>query len=180
MEWHALTYDQKRPNSDKLFVLWNGDNFVIPCTPTSVAEVNTNLSNIQENFDELKDLIKETIEMLPKSDIKTSFKDVQKMINNCSELVKSCNTSTGWADLILPKLPSVESAGLLLVSRIPTRRQPNLKKSRVLPLVFHHQKLKFMKKLKRVVRLRPSPSLLYLLRNLVLWRTINVHVVNSL
>ena len=51
MEWHALTSDQKKPNSDKLFVLWNGDNFVIPCTLRSVAEVNTNLSNIQENFD---------------------------------------------------------------------------------------------------------------------------------
>ena len=178
MEWHALTSDQKKPNSDKLFVLWNGDNFVIPCSPRSVTEVNTNLSNIQENFDELKDLIKETIKMLPKSDIKTSFKDVQKMINNCSELVKSCNTSTGWADLTLPKLPSVESAASVLVSRIPTRRQPNPEK--VLPLVFHHQKLKFMKRLKRVVRLRPSPSLLHLLRNLVLWRTINVHVVNSL
>ena len=128
MEWHALTSDQKKPNSDKIFVLWYGDNFVIPCTPRSVAEVNTNLSNIQENFDELKDLIKETIEMLPKSDIKTSFKDVQKMINNCSELVKSCNTSTGWADLTLPKLPSVESAGSVPVSRIPTRRQPNPEK----------------------------------------------------
>ena len=51
MEWHALSSDQKKPNSDKLFVLWNGDNFVIPCTPTPIAEVNTNISNIQENFD---------------------------------------------------------------------------------------------------------------------------------
>ena len=82
MEWHALSSE---PNSDKLFVLWHGDNFVIPCTPTPVAEVNTNISNIQENFDEVKDLIKETIEMLPKSYIKKSLKDVQKMIESSSD-----------------------------------------------------------------------------------------------
>ena len=34
MEWHALSSDKKKPNSGKLFVLWNGDDFVIPCTPT--------------------------------------------------------------------------------------------------------------------------------------------------
>ena len=70
MEWHAVSSDKKIPNSDKLFVLWNGDKYVIPVTPTPVAELNTNISNIEENFDEVKDLIKETIEMLPKSNIK--------------------------------------------------------------------------------------------------------------
>ena len=122
MEWHALSSDQKIPNCDKLFVLWNGHNFVIPCTPTPVAEVNTNTSNIQANFDEVKDLIKETIEMLPKSSIKKAFKDVQKMNENSSDLLKSCKTATGWADLSLPKLSSVESGGSSAVSRIPTRR----------------------------------------------------------
>ena len=72
MEWHAVSSDQKIPNSDKLFVLWNGYKFVIPVTPTPVAELNTNISNIEENFDEVKDLIKETIEMLPKSSYKLS------------------------------------------------------------------------------------------------------------
>ena len=128
MEWHALSSDQKKPNSDKLFVLWNGDNFVMPCTPTPVAEVNTNISNIEENFDEVKDLIKETIEMLPKSNIKKAFKDVQKMIESSSDLLKSCKTATGWADYSLPKLSSVESGGSSAVSRIPTRRQPNPEK----------------------------------------------------
>ena len=80
MEWHAVSSDQKRSNSDKLFVLWNGNKFVIPVTPTPVAELNTNLSNIEANFDEVKDLIKETIEMLPKSNIKKAFKDVQKWL----------------------------------------------------------------------------------------------------
>ena len=37
MEWHALISDQKKPNSDKLFVLWNGDKFVIPVTVIPVA-----------------------------------------------------------------------------------------------------------------------------------------------
>ena len=66
MEWYAVSSNQKKANSDKLFVLLNGDKFVIPVTPTPVAELNTNLSNIEENFDEVKDLIKETINMLPK------------------------------------------------------------------------------------------------------------------
>ena len=92
MEWHALSSDKKKPNSDKLFVLWNG---VIPCTPTSVAELNTNISNIEENFDEVKDLVKETIEMLPKSNIKKTFKDVQKIIESSSDLLKSCKTALG-------------------------------------------------------------------------------------
>ena len=70
MEWHAVSFDKKKSNSDKLFVLWNGDKFVIPVTPTHVAELNTNLSNIEQNFDEVKDLNKETIEMLPNSNIK--------------------------------------------------------------------------------------------------------------
>ena len=94
----------------------------------TVAELNTNISNIEENFDEVKDLIKETIEMLPKSNIKKTFKDVQKMIESSSDLLKSCKTATGWADLSLLKLSSVESGGSSVVSRIPTRRQPNPEK----------------------------------------------------
>ena len=180
MEWHALSSDQKKPNSNKLFVLWNGDNLVIPCTPTSVAEVNTNISNIQENFDEVKDLIKETIEMLPKSYIKKSFKDVQKMIESSSDLLKSCNTATGWADLSLPKLCSVESGGSSAVSRIPTRRQPNPEKVKSFTISVPPSEVEVQEEPEEVVRLRPSPSLLHLLRNLVPWRTINVHVGNSL
>ena len=76
----------------------------------------------------MKDLIKETIEMLPKSNIKKGFKDVQKMIESSSDLLKSCKTATGWADLSLPKLSSVESGGSSVVSRICTRRQPNPEK----------------------------------------------------
>ena len=76
----------------------------------------------------MKDLIKETIEMLPKSNSKKAFKDVQKMIESSSDLLKSCKTATGWADLSLPKLSSVESGGSSAVSRIPTMRQPNPEK----------------------------------------------------
>ena len=125
MEWHGVSSDQKIPNSDKLFVLWNGDKFVIPVTPTPIAELNTNLSNIEEEFDEVKDLIKETIEMLPNSNIKIAFKEVQKMVESSLNLLNSCKSATGWADMSLPKLSSVESAGSIAASRIPTWRQPN-------------------------------------------------------
>ena len=62
--------------------------------------------------------------MLPKSNIKKAFKDVQKMIESSSDLLQSCKTATGWENLSLPKLSSVESGGSSAVSRIPTRRQP--------------------------------------------------------
>ena len=128
MEWHAVSSGQKIPNSHKLFVLWNGDKFVIPVTPTPVAELNTNLGNIEENFDKVKDLIKETIEMLPKSNIRKAFKEVQKMVESSSNLLNSCKSATGWADMSLPKLSSVDSAASIAASRIPSRRQPNPEK----------------------------------------------------
>ena len=37
-EWHTVSTDQKKSNSDKLFVLWNRDNSVIPVTLTPVAK----------------------------------------------------------------------------------------------------------------------------------------------
>ena len=66
--------------------------------------------------------------MLQKSNIKKAFKDVQKVIESSLDLLKSFKTATGWADLSLPKLSSVESGGSSAVSRIPTRRQPNPEK----------------------------------------------------
>ena len=67
--------------------------------------------------------------MLPKSNIKKAFKEVQKMVEHSSNLLNSCKSSTGWADLSLPKLSSVESAGSIAASRIPTRKQPEKVKS---------------------------------------------------
>ena len=50
MGWHAVCSDPKIPNSDKLFVPWNGDKFVIPVTPTPVAELNTNLKTLKKTL----------------------------------------------------------------------------------------------------------------------------------
>ena len=66
--------------------------------------------------------------MLPKSNIKKAFKEVQKMVESSSNLLNSCKSVTGWADMSLPKFSSVESAGSFAASRIPTRRQPNPEK----------------------------------------------------
>ena len=172
MEWHAVSTDQKKSNSDKLFVLLNGENFVIPVKPTPVAELNTNLSNIEENFDKVKDLIKETMDMLPKSKIKKAFREVQKIVESSTNLLNSCGSSTGWADLSLPKLSAVDSAGPIATSRIPTRRQPE--KVKVSPQVFHHRKVRLRKNQLRVVS--PSPSLLHSLKNPQAWKRTNVHV----
>ena len=116
MEWHAVSSDQKKANSEKKFVLWNGDKFVISLTPTPVAELNTNISNIEENFDEVKDLIKETIDMLPKSKIKKAFREVQRMVESSTDLLNSCKSSTGWACLLYTS-PSPRDATL---SRMPS------------------------------------------------------------
>ena len=67
--------------------------------------------------------------MLPKSNIKKVFKEVQKMVESSSNLLNSCKSFTGLADLSLPRLSSVESAGSIAKSRIPTRRQPEKVKS---------------------------------------------------
>ena len=66
--------------------------------------------------------------MLPKSNIKKAFKEVQKMVESSSNLLNSCKSATGWADMSLPKFSSVESASSIAASRIPTRRQPNPEK----------------------------------------------------
>ena len=64
-------------------------------------------------------MIKETNDILPKSKIKKVFRDVE----SSSDLVNSCKSSTGWADLSLHELCQV-SAGSIAASRIPTGRQP--------------------------------------------------------
>ena len=51
------------------------------------------------------------------------------MVESSSILLNSCKSSTGWVDLSLPKLSSVEFAGSIAASRIPTRKQPEKVKS---------------------------------------------------
>ena len=50
------------------------------------------------------------------------------MVESSSNLLNSCKSATGWADMSLPKFFSVEFAGSIAASRIPTRRQPNPEK----------------------------------------------------
>ena len=50
------------------------------------------------------------------------------MVESSSNLLNSCKSATGQPDMSLPKFSSVESAGSIAASRIPTRRQPNPEK----------------------------------------------------
>ena len=59
IEWHAVSSDKQKSAGDKLFCVWNGDNYCIPAIPTPIAKLNTNLSNVEENIDGAKDLINE-------------------------------------------------------------------------------------------------------------------------
>ena len=92
IEWHAVSSDKQKSAGDKLFCVWNGDTYCIPTIPTPIAELNTNLSNVEENTDEAKDLINEIKEMLPKSKIKDAVIEIEKQIKFAGELLATFNT----------------------------------------------------------------------------------------
>ena len=123
IEWHAVSSDKQKSAGDKLFCVWNGDNYCIPAIPTPMAELNTNLSNVEENIDEAKDLINEIKEMLPKSKIKDAVIEIEKQIKFAGELWTTFNMATGGANLGA-KLSQIESGGPSTLSRLPTRRHP--------------------------------------------------------
>ena len=123
IEWHAVSSDKQKSAGDKLFCVWNGDNYCIPSIPTPIAELNTNLSNVEENIDEAKDLINEIKEMLPKSKIKDAVIEIEKQIKFAGELLATFNMATGGAHLGA-KLSQIESGGPSRLSRLPTRRPP--------------------------------------------------------
>ena len=123
IEWHAVSSDKQKSAGDKLFCVWNGDNYCIPTIPTPIAELNTNLSNVEENIDEAKDLINEIKEMLPKSKIKDAVIEIEKQIKFAGELLATFNMATGGAHLGA-KLSQIESGGPSTLSRLPTRRPP--------------------------------------------------------
>ena len=86
IEWHAVLFDKQKSAADKLFCVWNGNNYCVPAIPTPIAELNTNLSNVEESIDEAKDLINEIKEMLPKSKIKYTVIEIEKQIKFSGEL----------------------------------------------------------------------------------------------
>ena len=69
LKWHAVSSDKQKSPGDKVFCVWNGDNFCVPTipTPTPTAELNTNISNVEDNIDEAEDLITEIKDMIPKT-----------------------------------------------------------------------------------------------------------------
>ena len=99
------------------------DNYCIPAIPTPIAELNTKLSNVEENIDEAKDLINEIKEMLPKSKIRDAVIEIEKQIKVAGELLATFNMATGGANLGA-KLSQIESGGPSTLSRLPTRRPP--------------------------------------------------------
>ena len=123
IEWHAVSSDKQKSAGDKLFCVWNGDNYCIPTIPTPIAELNTNLSNVEKNTDEAKDLINEIKEMLPKTKIKDAVIEIEKQIKFAGELLATFNTATGGANFGA-KLSQIESGGPSALSRLPTRRPP--------------------------------------------------------
>ena len=111
IEWHAISSDKQKSAGDKLFYVWNGNNYCVPTVLTPIAELNTNLSNVEENIDEAKDLINEIKEMLPKSKIKDAVIEIKKQIKFAGELLATFNMATGGTNLGA-KLSQIESGGL--------------------------------------------------------------------
>ena len=110
---------QKSPG-DKVFCVWNGDNYCVPSIPTPIADLNTNLSNVEDNIDEAKDLIKD---MIPKSKIKDAVIEIEKQMKFSGELLATFNMATGGAHPGA-KFSQIESGGPSTLSRLPTRRPP--------------------------------------------------------
>ena len=122
IEWHAVSSDKQKSPGDKLFCVWNGDNYYVPAIPTPIADLNANLSNVEDNTDEAKDLINE-IKDIPKSKIKDAVIEMEKQISFAGELLATFNTATGGAHLGA-KFSQIESGGPSALSRLPTRRPP--------------------------------------------------------
>ena len=85
IEWHAVLSDKQKSPGDKIFCVWNGDRYCVPIIPTPIADLNTNLCNVQENIDEAKDLINEIMEMLPKCKIKDAVIEMEEQIKFSGE-----------------------------------------------------------------------------------------------
>ena len=99
IEWHAVSSDKQKSAGDNLFCVWNSDNYCILAIPTPIAELNTNLGNVEENTDEAKDLINEIKEMLPTSKIKGAVLEIEKQIKFAGELLATFSMATGGANL---------------------------------------------------------------------------------
>ena len=88
--------------------------------------MNTNLSNVEDNTDEAKDVINEIKDMIPKSKIKDAVIEMEKQISFAGELLATFNMATGGACLGA-KFSQIESGGPCMLSRLPTRRPPSEK-----------------------------------------------------
>ena len=126
LEWHAVAPDKQKSVNDKIFCVWNCDSMCIPALPTPVAELNTNISNVEENIDEALQLLQETKAMVPKSKLKEGILEVEKQIKPSGDLITIFRMATGGANLSA-KMSFVESGGPSALSRLPTRRAPSEK-----------------------------------------------------
>ena len=54
---------------------------------TEVTELNTNISNVEENIDEALQLLQETKAMVPKSKLKEGILEVEKQIKLLGDLM---------------------------------------------------------------------------------------------
>ena len=111
LEWHTVASDKQKSVNDKIFCVWNGDSMCIPALPTAVAELNTNISNVEENIDEALQLLQETKAMVPKSKLKEGILEVEKQMKLSGDLIATFRMATGGANLSA-KMSFVESGGL--------------------------------------------------------------------
>ena len=126
LEWHTAASDKQKSINDKIFCVWNGDSMCIPALPTAVAELNTNISNVEENIDEALQLLHETKAMVPKSKLKEGILEVEKQMKLSGDLIATFRMTTGGANLGA-KMSFVESGGPSTLLRLPTRRAPSEK-----------------------------------------------------
>ena len=98
----------------------------IPALPTAVAELNTNISNVEENIDKALQLLQKTKAMVPKSKLKECILELEKQTKLSGDLIATFRMATGGANLSA-KMLFVESGGPSVFLRLPTRRAPSEK-----------------------------------------------------
>ena len=98
----------------------------IPALPTAVAELNTNISNVEENIDEALQLLQETKAMVPKSKLTEGILEVEKQMKLSGDLISIFRTATGGA-ILSAKMSFVESDGPSVLLRLHARRAPSEK-----------------------------------------------------
>ena len=77
----------------------NGFDVVVPCLPTSIAELKKTVDTFQDNIKEGLELCCDILEMTPNSALKSAFQTIESSLLTANTLCQDTVLTTGAADL---------------------------------------------------------------------------------